>query len=698
VSELFTPNLLRQGSTLDLRHALSGALDPNPPSPLTITWSASGDAGEYNTDPNSGPVFPENGSREHTISANASRSADAPCNFALDGDANIVCTAAISIHLGDITTPIWDVHVDLVVSTTVTITPAGVVSSRTVVAGPQTLAGSKSIGFHGPSPASVNDPVNIPCTVPVGTHLSNSYSGFSSAPQVNPNTTMHLNVNFTGLGSPPDWNPPGPNFGGQSSTLNLSGPGSTVDLGAVQPDIDPPVANPGGDANHGYAGTEGTGVKFNGSGSADPRCGAPSLLWNFGDSSPTSTLRFPVHTYDEEGTYHGTLTATNAAGLSSTTPFTVTVADAALSSTGTSITATEGASFGPVVVASFSDADPNGTTSDYTATIDWGDGTSSPASIDGSGLFTASGSHTYAEEGLYDITVKVDDAGGSTTTAVTKATVADAALTATGFTFKSANPVNGTVANFTDADPNGTVSDYTATINWGDGSSSPGTVSGAGPFKVSGTHLYIGIGPYTIATHVCDTGGSCADTRSNLLLEYMTGRAFALSANQPLLPISPTPDTGGVKSSVPSTTTTPCAASVGGFLLTAHQLCANVTTALNPGISMTTASVSDATIGLLLSPVKIGIIQSSSTTTCSSSIGTTTIGFLKVGSYVVIPSPTPLAPNTTINLGVLKIVLNEQVPVAGADKGTTVNAVHITEPGLGSVVLASSTSDIHNCP
>jgi hypothetical protein len=47
---------------------------------------------------------------------------------------------------------------------------------------------------------------------------------------------------------------------------------------------------------------------------------------------------------------------------------------------------------------------------------------------------------------------------------------------------------------------------------------------------------------------------------------------------------------------------------------------------------------------------------------------------------------------------VLKIVLNEQVPVAGADKGTTVNAVHITEPGLGSVVLASSTSDIHNCP
>jgi hypothetical protein len=376
----------------------------------------------------------------------------------------------------------------------------------------------------------------------------------------------------------------------------------------------------------------------------------------------------------------------------------VTVADAELTSNGTSITAVEGASFGPVVVANFSDADPNGITTDYTATIDWGDGTFSPASIDGSGLFTASGGHTYAEEGTYNITVNVADGGGSTTVATTNATVADAALSAKGFTFKSANPVNGTVATFTDADPNGTVSDYTASINWGDGSSSPGTIGGTGPFKVSGTHLYTGIGPYNIATHVCDTGGSCADTTSTLLLEYMTGRAFALSANQPLLTITPTPDTGMVKSSIPSTTTTPCAGSTGGFLLSAHQLCANVTTGLNPGTSIATASVSDATIGLLLLPVKIGLIQSSSTTTCASSIGTTTIGFLKVGSQAVIPSPTAVAPNTTINLGVLKIVLNEQVPVAGADKGTTVNAVHITEPGLGNVILASSTSDIHNCP
>ena len=40
------------------------------------------------------------------------------------------------------------------------------------------------------------------------------------------------------------------------------------------------------------------------------------------------------------------------------------------------MSATEGASTGTVQVASFSDANPNATLSDYTATINWGDGTS----------------------------------------------------------------------------------------------------------------------------------------------------------------------------------------------------------------------------------------------------------------------------------------------------------------------------------
>jgi hypothetical protein len=42
-------------------------------------------------------------------------------------------------------------------------------------------------------------------------------------------------------------------------------------------------------------------------------------------------------------------------------------------------------------------------------------------------------------------------------------------------------------------------------------------------------------------------------------------------------------------------------------------------------------------------------------------------------------------------------VLNEQIPVAGADHGLTVNAVHISSPGLADIIVSSARSDIHNC-
>lgn len=100
--------------------------------------------------------------------------------------------------------------------------------------------------------------------------------------------------------------------------------------------------------------------------------------------------------------------------------------------------------------------------------------------------------------------------------------------------------------------------------------------------------------------------------------------------------------------------------------------------------------------------ITIGAIKSSSTTTCSGSSGTTTIASLKVGNTVVISAPTNIAPNTTINVGVVKLVLNEQIPFTTPDKGLTVNAVHVTVNALGlaktNVVLASAESDIGNCP
>jgi hypothetical protein len=70
-------------------------------------------------------------------------------------------------------------------------------------------------------------------------------------------------------------------------------------------------------------------------------------------------------------------------------------------------------------VATFA-ADSNQTSADFQATIDWGDRQSSPGSVSLSGTDgTVSGVHTYAEEGVYPvtITITVTGTGAATLTA-----------------------------------------------------------------------------------------------------------------------------------------------------------------------------------------------------------------------------------------------------------------------------------------
>lgn len=198
--------------------------------------------------------------------------------------------------------------------------------------------------------------------------------------------------------------------------------------------------------------------------------------------------------------------------------------EAPIAATGMNIGATEGALFSGAV-ASFADADPAATAGEYTATIDWGDGFSSVGTVSGptGGPFTVSGSHTYSEEGTYVVTVTITDGDFPANNATTRATatVADAQLTATcAAVANSSTSFSGPVASLTDADANGTVSDYTATIDWGDISSSPGTVSGpnGGPFTVSGSHNYATTGTFTITVSIADVGGSKASTSCKVLI------------------------------------------------------------------------------------------------------------------------------------------------------------------------------------
>jgi uncharacterized delta-60 repeat protein len=174
------------------------------------------------------------------------------------------------------------------------------------------------------------------------------------------------------------------------------------------------------------------------------------------------------------------------------------------------VTATEGQSFNGIV-ATFKGSNPSVGAGDYSASVAWGDNTTSAGTItpDPNGGFDVTGTHTYAEEGNYPVTISVG--GADSISLNSQAQVADASLTATPIKLVVTGHKNfsGPVATFTDADPGGTASDYTATITWDDGTTSAGSVGGTGPFTVSGTHLFGAFsGTHHITIAIKDAGGS----------------------------------------------------------------------------------------------------------------------------------------------------------------------------------------------
>jgi hypothetical protein len=211
------------------------------------------------------------------------------------------------------------------------------------------------------------------------------------------------------------------------------------------------------------------------------------------------------------------------------------VADQAIVASGTSFTATEGKPFVGQKVASFCDPDPMSTAAEYNAIIDWGDTTSSPPppvnivptgpGPCGSGTgqtFDVTGDHTYTEENTYTLAVTITDVDTPSNTKTVKsfARVSDAAIHATCAAAPvSTQSFSGSTARFTDDNSFATSADFSATIAWGDASSSPPppvTISGgpgSGPYTVKGTHTYSSTGLFTITTTITDDGGA-TDTTS----------------------------------------------------------------------------------------------------------------------------------------------------------------------------------------
>ncbi|MDB5353044.1 MAG: hypothetical protein JWN86_4291 [Planctomycetota bacterium] len=267
---------------------------------------------------------------------------------------------------------------------------------------------------------------------------------------------------------------------------------------------------------------------------ADP-AGVPAdftavINWGDGVTSPGVIAIGPTGLFTvsgthvfEEGVFFVSVQIKDEGGATAQTVSTITVTDSPLTA-GAPITiaALEGRPFS-AQVATFSDADLLGVISDFATTIDWGDGTTSAGVIaqTAAGPFTVTGSHTYADEspaGGYKTSVSVKDAGGSTVTVPGVAIVSDAPLSSSGTTIVAVEGATFTssIAVFGDANPNAPASDFTTTINWGDGSPSETVTSliqsGTSPsgvnFLVNGTHRYAEEGNYAITVTIIDKGGS----------------------------------------------------------------------------------------------------------------------------------------------------------------------------------------------
>lgn len=263
---------------------------------------------------------------------------------------------------------------------------------------------------------------------------------------------------------------------------------------------------------------------------SDPGFGDPhTATIDWGDGTVTSAAVSETagvgsvsgdHVYADNGIYPVTVTVTDSVGNSDSFTTTATVANVAPTASPLSLDDVDEGQVFSFDLATFSDpgftSASAGTEETFTATIDWGDAspldsatlTVTPGSPGSATIGTISGTHQYADNGLYMVIVTVEDDEldfGSTSLAITVNNVAPVVISVSDPVGQEGSSVNFD-AEFVDA---GVLDTHTAIIHWGDGSSSDGAVTTTGGVAtVSGTHVYANEGSYPISVEVTDNDGA----------------------------------------------------------------------------------------------------------------------------------------------------------------------------------------------
>ncbi len=317
------------------------------------------------------------------------------------------------------------------------------------------------------------------------------------------------------------------------------------------------------------------GTSFNGTVATyagEPAIGSASINWGDGTAPSVGTIvanpggpGFIIrgtHTYPIPGNFVITVSATDSAGNAGVTTGSATVSNPAVVATGGfAFAAKQNTASAVQTVATFTDPGGPEVVTDYTVTINWGDGTNSVVTPTLNGTtFTVSGSHTYAASGSFTITTTIAHSTGGiaapNATAISTATVALPDLVGTGgFAIAGTEGVasgNTVVATFTDPGPAQLLAAYAATINWGDGTSSAGVITlNAGVYSVTGNHTYSNPGTFTITSDITRTTSTISvlssATIANPAVVPTGGFAFtaAKGVNSPSQTVATFTDPGG---------------------------------------------------------------------------------------------------------------------------------------------------------
>ena len=185
---------------------------------------------------------------------------------------------------------------------------------------------------------------------------------------------------------------------------------------------------------------------------------------------------------------------------------------------------------GQAIVATASFTDPGyGSAETYSCSVDYGDG-SGPQVGAVSGNACQGPPHTYARLGTYTITVIVSDSNGGTSSASKSVSVSNVApaivkVTATPALTKTGSTVTAS-ASFTDP---GTSEKYTATWDWGDGSTTVVNL-GSAARSVGGSHVYSRAGFYKVKLTVSD-GQASGSMEASQVVVYDPARTLSGSGS-----------------------------------------------------------------------------------------------------------------------------------------------------------------------